>query len=97
MPTRSAASIPVAEVEPELGVVLTGRDVFVRVHVDARGDAQLNSWRGKSLIHEHLDSREFVEAVDHDVSDTFAQRHAQLVDALVVPVHDASGRGHART
>ena len=48
----------------------------------------------QALRVQSIEAIEFVEAVDHDVAHTLDDRHAQLVDALVVAVHHERTGGH---
>ena len=87
--------VAVAEVEPELGVVLSGGDVVVGVGVHARRDPQQDVRPGSALPVEELEPVELVEAVDHDVAHAAGDRRAELVETLVVAVERARRRGHA--
>ena len=94
-PLDGGRGIAVAEVEAELRVVLPGGDVLVGVGVDARRDAQQHvGHRGARRV-ERVEAVELVEAVDDDVAHAGVERHAQLVDALVVAVQRAGRRRHA--
>ena len=94
---RSTArgGVAVAEVEAELRVVLAGGDVLVGVGVHAGRDAQQHVGHGGAGGVERVEAVELVEAVDDDVAHAGLDRHAQLVDALVVAVQRARRRRHA--
>ena len=51
--------------------------------------------RRQTLGVQRVEPIELVEAVDHDVAHAGRDRHAQLVDALVVAVHHGARRRHA--
>jgi hypothetical protein len=62
--------VTVGEIKAELGVVLAGADVFVRVHVDTWSDSQLHARSRQTRRVQRIDAIEFVEAVDHEVAHT---------------------------
>ena len=95
-PLDGPLGIAVAEVEPELRIVLTGGDELVGVGVDPGRDPQQDVGRGSDpLLVEHVEAVELVERVDDDVTHTGRDRLTQLVDALVVAVQHARRGGHA--
>ena len=95
-PLDGPLGIAVAEVEPELRIVLTGGDELVGVGVDPGRDPQQNVGRGSDpFLVEHVEAIELVEGVDDDVTHTRRDRFTQLVAALVVAVHHARRSGHA--
>ncbi len=94
-PQRGALGVAVGEVEAELGVVLPGGDVRVRVGVDSRRDTQQDVRSGQALAVEGVEAIELVEAVDDDAPHAGGDRQPQLVAALVVAVHDARRGRHS--
>ncbi len=62
--------VAVAEVEAELGVVLTGGDELVGVRVHPGGDASEHRWRRQAFGVQCVEPIELVEAVDDDVAHT---------------------------
>ncbi len=85
--------IAVAEVEPELRVVLAGGDELVGVCVDARGDAQHHAGDGPDASRsEDVEAIELVEGVDDDVAHLDLAGPTQLVARLVVAVQGAGDR-----
>ena len=95
-PLDGPLGIAVAEVEPELRIVLTGGDELVGVGVDPGRDPQQDVGRwSDSLLVEHVEAIELVEGVDDDVTHTRRDRLTQLVATLVVAVQHARRSGHA--
>ncbi|CAB4825848.1 unannotated protein [freshwater metagenome] len=95
-PGHGTECVPVAEVEAELGVVLTGGDELVRVCLDTGRDAQRHVRGWEALGGERLEPIEFVEAVHVDVVNARSDRVAQFLERLVVPVEYAAVRRHTR-
>ena len=93
-PVDRPQRIAVAEVEPELRVVLPGGDELVRVGVDARRDPQQDLGRRSGTRRgERVEAIELVERIDHDVAHAGGDRHPQLGQRLVVAVQGTrSGR-----
>ncbi len=78
--------------EAELGVVVAGGDIVVRVGLDSRCDPDED--RHWIALHS-LDAVQFVERVDNDSPDTGLDCLLQLVGRLVVAVHDEPTRRDA--
>ena len=93
-PVDRPQRVAVAEVEPELRIVLAGGDELVGVGVDARRDAQEDLRRGPDAVGgERVEAVELVEGVDDDVAHAGLDRHPQLGDRLVVAVQRARRPG----
>jgi hypothetical protein len=72
--------------EPELLVLLAGRDELVGVRLDAGRDAHHDPLPHAGLGSDPAQPLDLDEAVDHDAADPDLDRAAELVDRLVVAV-----------
>ena len=81
-------------VEAELAVQVTGADVFVRVALNARGEAQHQRHRFGAALSQLLQQGDVVPGVDHH-RHTVLHGQAQFLAGFVVAMQHDSLRRHA--
>ena len=81
-------------IEAELAVQMSGADVFVRVALDARGEAQHQACRFAACWHQLLQPLEVVLVVHHD-RHVVVVGEQQFLIALVVAMQHHPPTGHA--